>query len=303
MRNLQTILSKSLSLASRKSYRHSWDIFIEFCSKSELPCSIPLSQHVLLMFISYLDLKELAPATISSHMSALSYVHKVLDFKDTTKNFLVTKALVSCYKKYQKIDKRLPITMDILDKIIFATEHVLDNHYEITMFKAMFSLAFHAFLRIGEITVNSLKQENINLLKLENVNITDVIEITFTHFKHYKGQPFTLQVKPKQKAKNCPVSLLKKYLNISPCNLKNKPLFQTSPGIPVLRSKFDKILKQTLSFCNINNTNYKGHSFRIGSASEASRQGLNDDKIKELGRWNSNAYKKYIRLSYRVSSF
>ena len=301
MKNLQTILSNSLSSASLKSYRHSWDLFIEFCNKSKFSCCLPLSQNVLLMFISYLDLKELAPATISSHMSALSYMHKVFNVTDSTKNFIVSKALASCYKKYKKIDMRLPITNDILEKIIFATEQVLDNCYEIKMFKAMFALAFHGFLRIGELTVTNLKQENFNLLKMGNVRLTDVIEITFVHFKHCKGQPFILQIKPKKRIKNCPVQLMKNYLSVSLSKSNDKPLFQTSPGIPMLRTKFEKILKQTLKFCNINNAGYKCHSFRIGAATEASKQGLEEEKIKELGRWNSNAYKKYIRLAHRVS--
>ena len=285
-----------------KSYKRSWDTFVEFCNKMNYKCCIPLSQNTVLMFISYLDLKELAPATISSHLSAISYIHKILNVKDTTKNFLVVKAMSSCYKKYRKYDIRMPISIDILDKMIAALEKVLDNFYEIITYKAMFSLAFHAFLRIGEITVNSYKQENENLLKMENLKITDFIEIKFTKFKHCKGQPFILKIKPSKRVNSCPFLLIQNYKKICKANSNNDPLFQASPGIPVLRSKFDKMLKQVLSFCKIDNNRYKGHSFRIGAASEASRKGIKDDKIKELGRWNSNAYQKYIRLAYRVSS-
>ena len=42
---------------------------------------------------------------------------------------------------------------------------------------------------------------------------------------------------------------------------------------------------------------YAGHSFRIGAATTAARQGLQDCQIKTLGRWESSAYTKYIRTS------
>jgi hypothetical protein len=35
--------------------------------------------------------------------------------------------------------------------------------------------------------------------------------------------------------------------------------------------------------------------FRIGAASYAYEKGLPDERIQLMGRWKSNAYKKYIR--------
>ena len=41
---------------------------------------------------------------------------------------------------------------------------------------------------------------------------------------------------------------------------------------------------------------YKGHSFRIGAASPAAECGYSETQIRLLGRWKSDAFKKYIRL-------
>ena len=42
---------------------------------------------------------------------------------------------------------------------------------------------------------------------------------------------------------------------------------------------------------------YNTHSFRIGAAASAKQAGVSDSHLKALGRWKSDAYKKYIRLS------
>jgi hypothetical protein len=51
-----------------------------------------------------------------------------------------------------------------------------------------------------------------------------------------------------------------------------------------------------VTWCNKDIRNYKGHSFRIGSVSHASSTGVSDEHIQLMGRWNSNAFKKYIRI-------
>ena len=41
--------------------------------------------------------------------------------------------------------------------------------------------------------------------------------------------------------------------------------------------------------------NYSSHSFRIGAATVAARNGVPDHLIQTLGRWSTNVYKSYIR--------
>ena len=77
--------------------------------------------------------------------------------------------------------------------------------------------------------------------------------------------------------------------------IENGPLFIDSEGVPVLRTVFSKLLGTSLKICNLDPNRYKGHSFRIGAATYAAQQGLSDSKIRLLGRWKSDAFKKYIR--------
>ncbi|XP_074657153.1 uncharacterized protein LOC141910317 [Tubulanus polymorphus] len=42
---------------------------------------------------------------------------------------------------------------------------------------------------------------------------------------------------------------------------------------------------------------YTSHSFRIGAATNAATNGVPEPVIRELGRWKSDAFKRYIRIN------
>ena len=56
-------------------------------------------------------------------------------------------------------------------------------------------------------------------------------------------------------------------------------------------------LKHCLAMTGHSSSCFKGHSLRIGAATHVAAQGYMDNQIKAMGRWKSDAYKKYIRIS------
>ena len=73
--------------------------------------------------------------------------------------------------------------------------------------------------------------------------------------------------------------------------------FAYPDGSPMLRRDFDDSLKQLLVFCGYQTSSFKGHSFRIGTATDAALRGESDAQIRAAGRLTSDAFKKYIRIA------
>ena len=162
-------------------------------------------------------------------------------------------------------------------------------------------MAFFAFLRIGEITVSKRDSFSSNLLQLvqvsrqgsQNGEVVSLV-ITFKNYKHnYNQNPFSIVLAKQLTA--CPVrSYLEYFLLRGPLS---GPLFITQEGLPVLRSDFCKMLCTVVQLCNLDPKKYKGHSFKIGAATYAAEHGFSDPQIRQLGRWKSDAFKKYIRIA------
>ena len=72
------------------------------------------------------------------------------------------------------------------------------------------------------------------------------------------------------------------------------PLFLFRDRQPLTRALLTSWLRDILSSSGIKG-NFSSHSFRIGAATVAARNGIPDHQIQALGRWSSSAYLSYIR--------
>lgn len=259
------------------------------------------STHCLLSsFISYLFINNYQPSTIASHISAISYVHKLYYSSDPTDTFFIKKMLKGCQNLRPSSDSRLPITKDILNRLNEATSPVLNDAYCSTLIKAMMSLAYFCFLRIGEIAVKNDSSLD-KVIQLENINIEKISEknwnmsVTVQYYKHSNMQPKILSLSSIANSLHCPVYLMYEYLRIRPkcCG----PLFIFRCGSPIPASYFNSTLKKLVEFIGLNPKFYKGHSFRIGAATSAAARGVPLAVIQSMGRWKSNAFQNYIRLN------
>ncbi|KAK7474811.1 hypothetical protein BaRGS_00033949 [Batillaria attramentaria] len=206
---LGSLLAATLAPATQAAYSRSWALFRSFASEINISCDPPIALPALALFIAFLVDKQYAPSTVSSHVSAIGYVHKLRELPDPTSAFLTQKLLQACHKQRQRVDSRLPIDKTILEKLIAALPHTTTNSFETVLFKAMFALAFHAFLRVGEITVSNNNLPNPNLLQREQLVLGEkFLSLTFHVFKHSTGQPFTLKVDAGTRAADCPVTLM-----------------------------------------------------------------------------------------------
>ena len=254
------------------------------------------------MFVAHCYLEGLAPTTVTTYVSALSYVFKLGDYNDVGQHFLIKKLLQGFTKSKKQDDVRLPITPSILQMLVNSLPHTQKSFFIKTMLKAMFLLAFHAFLRVGEMTKTGSKQShflllrNINLIRDKQANLQNV-EISIPHYKHSSGHSNTLLVsKNKWSPSLCPIAALDDYLTLRKHSNASDPLFSFFDSQPISRQFFSNQLNTSLKWSGLSLAKYKAHSFRIGAATTAATQGLSESQIQLMGRWNSGAFKKYIRV-------
>ena len=293
------LVENALTVGTRNAYNRAKSVYSEF-HESYFPdiALFPLTVEKIVLFISYCYKKQLAPQTVTTYISALSHFNKMENHEDPTQNFVVKRALQGFQKLKGKHDTRLPITPSVLNRLVNSLSQCTASYYQRCLFKAMFLLAFHAFLRVGEITSTGK-----NVIDISAVNFTDCVNeipqgmsLTLTDFKHHNGKPpVTFQMQANHSNKDlCVVTAMWEYLQVRGSD--QGPLFMYQDKTPISRHTFNQQLKISLNFCEYDTTCYKGHSFRIGAATWAKSKGIADDKIQLFGRWKSDAYRKYIRI-------
>ena len=213
---------------------------------------------------------------------------------DPTQHFVTKKLLAGAQKLPGKPDTRLPITPRVLCQIVDSTQFIASSAYLRYMLQSMFLLAFHAFLRIGEITVHSRTRSEF-VIQLTDVTISHShIVLVLCHFKHNtSGRPVTLHISQTHN-KYCPVQALSRFPKVR--GSFNGLLFAFANASPISRNYFCQYLRKALECVGLNPSKYKAHSFRIGAATTAADMGMSETQIQSMGRWKSTAFKRYIRI-------
>lgn len=134
---------------------------------------------------------------------------------------MTKKILKGCQAIGQRKDTRLPITAPILQKLLSALEHTVSQYPTRLLLRAVFLLAFHAFLRLGEITVKSLKSKHQILQRSDatfNQSSFKEVQIDMRDFKSNKHKfPIIISIQSGLDSAYCPV---KKRYTIT-CNSFN----------------------------------------------------------------------------------
>jgi hypothetical protein len=217
--------------------------------------------------------------------------------QDFSQNFIVSKMLEGMKRTKSSKDSRLPITLELLTKIIDKLSSICFSSYEALLFAPAFTFAFHGFLRVGEIVYTKPGQAH-QIIGLKDVTVVKVddlqsIKVRINHSKKEQiGKGVFIYIN-ETRTKICPLEFFNKYIAERPSI--NGPLFCHFNGKPMSRYQLVSVLNKALEVLGIDASDYNSHSFRIGAASLAAAQIISNEEIMKLGRWKSNAFKSYIR--------
>ena len=293
-------LAQGLAASTRKSYATAQSQFLSFCRQvgrihsSGSPC--PADEWTLCLFATFLA-GSLQHSSIKVYLSGVRALHIEQGFADPLHNCLRLQRVIRGIKRTQgsPSSSRLPITDDLMLVIWKSLNLQLPDH---CMFWVACTLGYFGFLRSAEFTVPSLASfsPSVHLgvqdLAVDSSTAPSCIRVTI---KASKTDPFR---------KGCSIHIgLGKYplcaVHASLAYLAIRgdgpgPLFLCQNGQPLSRTLLTNWLRQIMASAGISG-NFSSHSFRIGAATVAGRNGIPDHLIQELGRWKSNAFQSYIR--------
>ena len=164
-----------------------------------------------------------------------------------------------------------------------------------TLYCAVFSLAYHACLRISEYAVcphtdHTLLMSDVQRIYLPHHDSTYLLK--FRSFKHCPATFPDFLLRRSYNAYICPVRWLTLYLTWRPD--VPGPLFIHSKG-PITPKQVGDNLTKCAEGLGWDPTLIHSHGFRIGRTTDWADEGYSAVQICAMGRWFSDAYTKYIR--------
>jgi hypothetical protein len=232
------LIGASMAPSTTIMYDNAVKSFDNFRIHSNLPVTWPPSINQFFQYIGYMSVNGFAPSTVRSYLSGISFSLRIQGFSDLTDNFIIKKMLAGYYKLNKRCDIRKPIILDILIQLSDALVHICSSKYEVVMFKAAFALTFSAFLRVGEILLNTL-----DITLDENKGVLHV-HVRFSKTDQ-SGKYTTIIVQEKPLKSLCPLYTLKQYFKIRPVDT-NGPVFCHLNGYSVTRYQFHSVLRSAL---------------------------------------------------------
>lgn len=216
------------------------------------------------------------------------------------------RAVLKGMKAVQRLEPRVPRRGVRTQHLAAAIRRCLDRSADGTTLKAACELAFCGLLRVSEYCVSS--EGNYDVRELPVIG-----DVRFG--RDDQGEYASVLVRPRKKGARCkgksvpvfvrdgtllqPVQSLRRMLaqrRAAP----NAPLFVLG-GEPLRASEMHGVVKWLMASVGQNPDEFGSHSLRIGGATAALAAGVPPESIRIMGRWDSDVYEIYCRLTRQAS--
>jgi len=259
----------------------------------------PITSHLALEFLHYKS-SSVTTAYIQTMMAHLEHYNVAFGFKGFAKEDLTQKhfkAISRCKPKEKKVRPKVPITAPMVKAIL----KILSPHKaEDIRFAAMLTIAFLGALRPS---VYSLRLQGgtpiHSALTWHNWVVSPNRRKATLWLQSSKTYPQGVQVKYfANRSGICAIAAMERHKQVVLATRKILPttyMFQSNDQ-PVTYAHFRDLLAKHMRRANLQ-VPALPHSLRRGLATSLFLQGASPDLIKTIGRWNSSAYQRYIKLS------
>ena len=299
--------SQGIASATRRVYNTGIRKFTQLCNHLHIS-PLPSPEPLLRKFVSYLALNGISYNTIKVYLSAVrqfhvQQAHSPPDISQIPRLQQVLQGIKISGASSPAVNNR-PERLSITPSILHAIKTLWELQPLTTdriMLWAAFTTCFFGFMRSGELCSDSHNDDSARAtadLGFDDVAVDSyqTPSLIHIHLKTSKTDPFysgTDILIAATKDDLCPVGALLSWLVRR--GQGPGPLFHFSSGALLTRPQFVSKLRQALSEAGISPEGFSGHSFRSGADTTAAQKGISDTHIKQLGRWKSQAYQRYIK--------
>ena len=239
-------------------------------------------------------------ATIKSYVSAIKYVLKADDYSWNESKMLLQSITRACRIENDIYKARYPIRVGLLEIILFEINRCYhDQPYLKILYQTLFAISYYGLFRIRELTVGDHQLKACDVHIADNKDKILLIPRTLkTHGKESKPQEIKI-TRNYDKARTinfCPFLLMRTFMAYRGTYITDSEgffIFRDGSGVAACQAC--KVLCKVLESLNLNPKLYDTHSFRIGKASDMLKCQIPISKIKQIGRWRSNAVFRYLR--------
>ena len=293
-----TFIAKALANSTRKNYRSCFKQYKAFCKGHSIQ-HFPITEQTLFLFCTYLATRRYRPITyksIKGYLSAIRYKGIVkgfiISFNGMNRLYYVLRGIKRHQGNRLHRPPRSPITIQHLAYLHNFIHTLPVSCQDKALYWSACTMAFFGLLRVSEYSCPKIQDFHLHYQLL-------LRDVSFDHnaislfIKASKSDPFRQGCHIYIGSTHnylCPVTALKAFLRRR--NLLPGSLFTLQDGTYLTRDRLARLLKLCFRDININT-----HSFRIGGASALAAAGVPDAQIQIMGRWSSDCFVKYIRLS------
>ena len=311
----------ALAKATKSNYKTPVRYFEEMCIKLGLPNKV--TEKALIAYIGLRLETKVLKQTVIGDINAIctNAILKGEDVQIADDSPLVGKLM----KGYGNTITRptLQRVAISIDKLSLLASHFLFNantNPAYRTFHAAAVIAFWCMLRPSEYTYHSKHPQKLLInsnVKFGVMGSSQYVELTLINPKtaQHGSQKVVASCKCKICEWICPVHVLKKYIS---WKQKSFPTALLHPSRAFFLIKNNKVklnaspLRYDLwcesfpafaEILGINAATFKPHCMRISGASYYFLSGIHDEVIKILGRWTSECWRRYLRLSAEQAIF
>ena len=260
----------------------------------------------LTLFCAYLVQEKRKSTTIKSYISAIKWVLRNDGYVWNEAKLQLTALTKACKLQNDIVRTCLPISYKLLELVLFEVNRIFGTQWYLRlMYKTLFALSYYGLFRIGEVTLSQhvIQAWHVHLA----MNKSKLLIMLYTSKTHGReSHPQQVKITSYQDVNSatyksityfCPFKLAEQYIKVRGNFIDaDEQFFIFHDGTPVKPLHARRILKKCLQNLGLDYKFYAFTSLRLGRAFDLQKFGYNLLFIKKVGRWQSSAVYRYLKM-------